>query len=128
MHIFYRLRMIYQKIMGDSKPKEEPILYEFACSSCNLAETADYKGTSPPFSRNIDLKYPSYVMKDPFSPPGKGEILVLGADCVKCNKPVCIGKDCSLFYLKMYCLDCAQNSAEEFPVEIKSKIAQIKRK
>lgn len=115
--------------MGDTKkPDEPPILHEFVCTYCNLNEKANYKGTSPPFSRNIDLKYPSYVMKDPFSPPGKGEILVLGADCAGCDKPVCISKECSVFYLKMYCLGCAQKSIDDFPLEIKSKILQIKKK
>lgn len=115
--------------MEDTKKTEEPpTLYEFVCTSCNLNEKANYKGTSPPFSRNIDLKYPSYVMKDPFSPPGKGEILVLGADCTRCNNSVCISKDCSVFYQKMYCMDCALNSVDDFPVEIKNKLLQKNKK
>lgn len=115
-------------MMEDSKQKEEPVVYNFKCTSCEIDEQAHYKGSNPPFSRNIVLKYPSYVMKDPFSPPGKGEILVLGSDCVVCGLPVCINKECSLFYIKMYCLNCANKSIEIFPVEIKSKLAQLKRK
>lgn len=91
--------------MEEAKPKEEPVVYDFQCISCELNEKAHYKGSCPPFSRNILLKYPSYVMKDPFSPPGKGEILVLGSDCSVCEKPVCINKECSFFYSKTYCLD-----------------------
>lgn len=114
--------------MEEAKPKEEAvqIIYDFKCTSCNMDEKAHYKGTTPPFSRNIVLKYPSYVMKDPFSPPGKGEIMVFGADCAICNKPVCISKECSLFYLKTYCLSCVYDSIDKFPTEIKSKIAQLK--
>ncbi|KOB73456.1 hypothetical protein OBRU01_10720, partial [Operophtera brumata] len=107
--------------LEDSKTKEEAvqIVYDFKCSNCNLNEKAHYKGQKPPFSRNIVLRHPSYVMKDPFSPPGKGEILVIGSDCAICDKPVCISKDCSLFYIKSYCLDCANKHYETFPVEIK---------
>ena len=116
--------------MEATTPKEEPehIVYDFKCTSCGIDEKPHYKGTNPPFSRNIVLKYPSYVMKDPFSPPGKGEILVLGSDCVNCEQNVCISKECSLFYKKMYCLDCANKLLETFPVEIKSKIIQMKKK
>lgn len=112
------------------KVKEEPvqITHDFQCALCDFKEKAHYKGTNPPFSRNIVLKYPSYVMKDPFSPPGKGEILVLGADCSRCERPVCINKECSMFFKKTFCLDCARTSIEIFPVEIKNKVVQVKGK
>lgn len=118
--------------MEDSKEvkiKEEPvqIVYDFICSNCDLEEKAHYKGIKPPFSRNIVLRYPSYVMKDPFSPPGKGEILVLGSDCALCDKPVCISRECSVFYLKTYCLDCANKNIETLPLEIRSRIVQLKK-
>lgn len=108
----------------DKKPKDEcaQIVYDFKCSQCGLFEEAHYKGTNPPFSRKIELKYPSYIMKDPFSPPGKGEILILGADCVMCNKTVCISKQCSIFYFKTYCVECVQNSLDKFPIEITNKL------
>lgn len=113
-----------------SKSQEEPvhIIYDFKCSSCNMNEKAHYKGTNPPFSRNIVLKYPSYIMKDPFSPPGKGEILVLGSDCALCDRTVCVNKECSLFYTKIYCLECANKNIDKFPVEIRTKVAQFKKK
>lgn len=111
-------------------PKEElvHIVYDFKCSSCDMEEKVQYKGTKPPFSRNIALKHPSYVMKDPFSPPGKGEILVLGADCAICENSVCISKECSLFYNQAYCLQCAYKCIETFPAEIKTKLALVKKK
>lgn len=113
----------------EEKTKEEPvhIVYEFKCSICGLNENAQYKGTKPPFSRNVVLKHSSYVMKDPFSPPGKGEILVLGADCAVCENPICISKECSLFYNKTYCLECAHKCLNTFPAEIKTKIASVKK-
>ncbi|KPJ18089.1 UPF0595 protein CG11755 [Papilio machaon] len=107
--------------------EEKELVYDFNCVSCNLNEKAHYKGTKPPFSRNIILKYPSYVMKDPFSPPGKGEVLMLGADCAICDKPVCISKECSIFYMKLFCINCAKQSLEKFPVEIQSKINSNKK-
>ncbi|VVC94830.1 unnamed protein product [Leptidea sinapis] len=57
--------------MAQKTKEEDLVVYDFICTSCNLTEKAHYKGTNPPFSRNISLKYPSYIMKDPFSPPGK---------------------------------------------------------
>ena len=98
------------------------VVFDFKCSQCGMLEQAHYKGTTPPFSRKIELKYPSYVMKDPFSPPGKGEVLILGADCAICERTVCISKECSIFYLKMYCLQCVQNSIDIFPIELTKKI------
>ncbi|CAG4986468.1 unnamed protein product [Colias eurytheme] len=107
------------------KADDAPVHYDFTCTGCGLIEKAHYKGTNPPFSRNIELKYSSYIMKDPFSPPGKGEIMVIGADCATCDKAVCIGKECSIFYCKSYCLQCAKASIDNFPAEIKSKIVQL---
>ncbi|KAI5643122.1 cysteine-rich domain-containing protein [Phthorimaea operculella] len=110
--------------MEKTKDKEEVVqtTYDFNCLSCNMNEKAHYKGTNPPFSRNVVLKYRSYIMKDPFSPPGKGEILVLGSDCQLCEKQVCLSKTCSVFYGKTYCLDCVHKSLDKFPVEIRSKL------
>lgn len=115
--------------MEATKPKDEieQVIYDFKCFVCGIDEKAHYKGTHPPFSRNIVLKYPSYIMKDPFSPPGKGEILVIGADCTICGKAVCINKECSLFYVKTFCLICANNAIETFPIEIKSKLVKLKK-
>lgn len=104
---------------------DELVSYDFRCSRCDLKEQVNYRGTQPPFSRNVELKYTSYVMKDPFCPPGKGEILVIGSDCAICNKAVCINKECSIFYCKIYCLACAKTHIEKFPLEIKSKIIQL---
>lgn len=114
--------------MDDTKTKvEEHEFYDFICVSCKLSEKAHYKGTKPPFSCNVVLKYPSYVMKDPFSPPGKGEVLMLGADCAICEKTVCISKECSVFCMKLFCINCAKQSLEKFPVEIQGKINSIKK-
>lgn len=115
--------------MGENKEKKvgetSAELQDFKCSICNLHEKVHYKGTSPPFSRGTVLKYSSYVMKDPFSPPGKGEILVLGGDCCVCGNPVCINKDCSLFYSKMFCINCALQNITSFPLEIQQKLNKV---
>lgn len=108
------------------EPKEcVQTVYDFKCSQCGMFEQAHYKGTDPPFSRKIELKYPSYVMKDPFSPPGNGEVLILGADCAICEKIVCISKQCSIFYLKMYCMQCVQDSIDLFPTELTKKMKKL---
>ncbi|XP_060805369.1 putative transferase CAF17 homolog, mitochondrial [Amyelois transitella] len=119
--------LVPTKMTDKSKEQPEQVVYNFQCSVCGMTEKANYKGTNPPFSRNIELKWPSYVMKDPFSPPGKGEILVLGADCAMCNKCVCINKECSIFYTKMFCFNCAHNSIDKLPTEIKSKFTQLRK-
>lgn len=109
--------------MTEIKNEDSIKLYEdFLCTVCGMKEKVHYKGCTPPFSRGVILKYQSYVMKDPFSPPGKGEILVLGADCDICGKSVCIGKECSLFYLKHYCLQCVNKNLNIFPLEIQAKV------
>ena len=62
------------------------------------------------------------VVEEEMPTPGKGEVLILGADCAICGRTVCISKECSIFYLKMYCLQCVQNSIDIFPIELTKKI------
>lgn len=100
----------------------------FKCSSCGMTELVDYFGKSPPFTRNVELKEDSYVMKDPFTaPPSKhGQrsfteyFITLGSHCIMCNSTVC--KECSLFYKSTFCYTCAEAEVHRFPLEIQSKI------
>lgn len=112
--------------MDSSKTKDDGsqavITHAFVCARCGLSETIHYKGKNPPFSRKTELKYPSYVMKDPFSPPGNGEILIMGSDCAICEEPVCVDKQCSLFYLRTYCLECVKKTVDKLPQEITNKL------
>ncbi|KDR08158.1 Putative transferase C1orf69-like protein, mitochondrial, partial [Zootermopsis nevadensis] len=61
----------------------------FTCVRCGLKEHYFYKGKKPPFTKKISFREDSYVMKDPFSPPNKNQLLLLGSDCSLCNIPVC---------------------------------------
>lgn len=102
----------------------------FKCESCGFVAVCNYQGSSPPFSKNIKFAEPCYVMQDPFSPPpgnasGKSNseyFIVIGADCCRCSKVVCVASTCSLFYQKSYCCDCAYQTITSFPLEIQSKI------
>lgn len=99
----------------------------FKCTSCELSENYDYKGKKPPFSKLINLKSESYVMKDPFSPPNKGQMLILGSDCSQCHKPFCQAPSCSLMYGRFYCLSCALTNVHQFPPQIQQRLAKPKR-
>ncbi|XP_046741103.1 cysteine-rich DPF motif domain-containing protein 1 [Diprion similis] len=98
----------------------------FQCSFCGLAERYDYKGCKPPFARTVTYLEECYIMKDPFSLPNRGEILVLGSDCGVCTKPVCLG--CSLFFIKRFCQACAEQEMSSLPVQLHSKIKSLKKK
>lgn len=119
---------------GKPQPAEsEPVPKKnFRCDFCPLNEWCEFKGTSPPFARQIRFAEDCYVMKDPFSPaPGPHSnktnseyVLVLGADCALCHRSVCKAAECSIFYGKTFCLSCASNSEyiKSFPLEIQTKI------
>lgn len=113
--------------------ESEPIpKINFSCDFCPLNEWCEFKGTNPPFARQIRFAEECYVMKDPFSPaPGPHSnktnseyVLVLGADCALCHRSVCKAAECSIFYGKTFCLTCACSSEyiKSFPLEIQTKI------
>lgn len=95
----------------------------FKCSYCSLEERYDFKGTKPPFARQLNYLEDCYVMKDPFSLPNKGEVLVLGADCDFCKKTVCLG--CSIYFGKRFCLKCASSNTQNLPSQMHSKIKNL---
>lgn len=107
----------------------EPEKIQFRCSSCLMVELVNYFGKKPPFIKNIELLEDSFVMKDPFTaPPNKHTqkrsfseyFIVIGSNCTICKNPVC--KDCSVFYSKTFCYQCAQSQIHQFPLEVQSKI------
>lgn len=105
----------------------------FKCEQCGFLATCNYKGTGPPFSKNIKFAEECYIMQDPFSPPpgnassksNSEYFIVIGADCCDCSKVVCAATACSMFYRKTYCFNCAYQSISSFPLEIQSKIRKI---
>lgn len=114
------------------EPPEIPKIH-FKCELCRFNELCEYKGTSPPFAKKIELREECYVMQDPFSPPpGKLSdksnseyFIVLGADCVECHRMVCAAETCSIFYAQTFCLQCAYQRVKQFPLEIQSKIRKL---
>lgn len=95
----------------------------FTCSFCPLKEHYDYKGARPSFARQLVYSEECYVVKDPFSLPNRGEVLVLGADCSVCKHAVCLG--CSIFYTRRFCLKCASNNIQYLPSQLHGKIRNL---
>lgn len=95
----------------------------FACSFCTLNEKYDYKGKEPPFQKYLIYLEECYIMRDPFTPLKQREALVLGSDCYFCKKPTCM--DCSLFYTKRFCKNCALANIQELPKQLHKKIKQF---
>ncbi|XP_041457785.1 cysteine-rich DPF motif domain-containing protein 1-like [Lytechinus variegatus] len=92
----------------------------FACSSCQFSSPYDYYGKRPGFLKSIVLLEEAYVMKDPFTPENRH--LTIGGHCSECNKPVCVNKDCSIFYTRRFCLDCVLENFQEFPKEVQQEV------
>lgn len=117
---------------SNANPKEKEIQPKvpFKCEECNFQMDCDYKGTKPPFAKNIQFDVDSYVMVDPFSPPPSNlssksnseYFIVIGSDCANCDRSICSASNCSIFYRKSYCGSCAHQMLNQFPVEIQSKI------
>jgi len=115
----------------DQKAQEE--LVQFTCSICHLNEACHYLGKTPPsHKKQLSFKEDTFVMRDPFTPrvvpihsanrsPWSGcNLLIIGGHCAICTITVCV--DCSTFYSRRYCLDCAANHIKEFPSDIGAKI------
>ncbi|XP_077987643.1 cysteine-rich DPF motif domain-containing protein 1-like [Glandiceps talaboti] len=92
----------------------------FICELCNLTSPYDYYGNMPPFAKSVILMEDAFVMRDPFTPEYKH--LTLGSHCSVCNKVVCVGQGCSLFYTKRFCLPCVEENKDEFPAEIQQEL------
>ena len=101
---------------------------QFHCSLCGLCEVCQYKGTNPPFVKNLmEFTESCYVMVDPFTPRQANRFgnnfLVLGGECSSCNVSVCV--ECSIFFTKRFCVNCAQFNINEFPKDIQSRIVKL---
>ncbi|KAK9873987.1 hypothetical protein WA026_002335 [Henosepilachna vigintioctopunctata] len=122
--------------MDTKDSKEEPEKYDlkgeteekskyFECENCNLKVKYDYFGLEPPFLTKYKLKEESFVMKDPFTSVKKGEILILGANCIKCKKCVCKDPNCSFYFNGTYCVVCAKSCISSFPLNVQEKLNKI---
>lgn len=110
-------------ILSTNRESKEVTGGVFTCSYCSLQERFDFKGAKPPFARQITYSEECYVMKDPFSLPNKGEVLVLGGDCNFCNKPVCLG--CSIYFGKRFCSKCASSNINHLPSQLHAKVKNL---
>ncbi|XP_063072960.1 cysteine-rich DPF motif domain-containing protein 1 [Engraulis encrasicolus] len=97
----------------------------FICELCGLTTPFSYFGQKPPNTRAIVLLEESFVLKDPFS-PDREKFIVLGSCCTVCQKPVCVGTECSLFYTKRFCLPCVREHLDQFPQQIQTELAKKK--
>ncbi|XP_007232338.2 cysteine-rich DPF motif domain-containing protein 1 [Astyanax mexicanus] len=97
----------------------------FTCELCELSSPYTFYGQKPPNTRGIVLLEECYGMRDPFSPE-KEKFLVLGSKCCLCNKIVCVGTECSLFYTKRFCLPCVREHLHQFPEQIQTELAKKK--
>lgn len=109
-----------KKSLRTDEHKEREV---WKCSSCPLEEKYDYKGKNPPFAKHLIFSEECYIMKDPFSPPNRGEVLVLGGDCKICNNPVCI--ECSIYLNNRFCNKCAMKNIKSFPLETHKRIKKL---
>lgn len=108
------------------KPKEEKKEQEggrFLCALCGWSELYHAHGTSLPFARGIVFNEDAYAMRDPFVPYGPNLYLFIGAPCSVCQRLVCV--NCSIFYAKRFCRECATSNVEHFPVEVQKKIREL---
>lgn len=114
------------------QPTETPKI-PFICKMCNFKIDCEYKDAKPKFAKNIQFSEKCYLIQDPFSPPPGNlstkstceHFIVLGSDCVCCGHAVCQQNACSIFYRNTYCIDCAYQFLNTFPVEVQSKIQKF---
>ncbi|GAX84582.1 hypothetical protein CEUSTIGMA_g12003.t1 [Chlamydomonas eustigma] len=57
----------------------------------------------------------SYLLPDPNA--AQVHPLCLGSHCNVCKRSVCVSEECSLFYSKRFCADCARAHVSAFPLE-----------
>lgn len=62
-------------------------------------------------------------MRDPFVPYGQNLYIFLGAPCSCCQRLVC--NQCSFFYAKRFCHECALKNIDFLPAEVKKKVCEL---
>lgn len=126
----YQDKDLYGKSSNKDNPAEEdknehkPV--PFKCNICGLNEICHYFGKKPPFVRG-QMKYveDTFVMMDPFCPREKGRpnFLTIGGLCRYCENSVCV--ECSVFYAKRICKDCATLHFDDYPDEIQARLKKL---
>lgn len=100
----------------------------FTCYVCGMNEKYTYFGRRPKFAPDYSFLEDVYLLKDPFSSPNQKSFLFLGSHCCLCNKMVCQSQECSLFFSKRFCLNCAHSNSREFPFEIQQELNKRRKK
>lgn len=96
---------------------------QFTCALCQFSERYHAHGSSLPFARGVVFNEDAYAMRDPFVPYGKNLFMFLGAACSSCERLVCI--QCSFFYAKRFCRECAVKHVHLFPAEVQKKVSEL---
>ncbi|XP_067616503.1 cysteine-rich DPF motif domain-containing protein 1 [Eurosta solidaginis] len=113
---------------GKSQNVDRTPKIDFQCTSCSMREMVHYYGKSPPFVYGLRVVEDSFIVRDPFQPPPmrwkpKAEYFVLmGAKCSMCKNVVCKRVECSFYYTRTYCLNCAKININKFPIEAQAKL------
>lgn len=122
----------------------------FKCFICNIHSKYNYYGTRPlerlliskspgeltseqknylvnsAKKENVILLEKCFVCDDPFSQTKASNYLILGAKCFHCDKMVCVGSECSIFYYKKrFCVNCVKLNMDQFPKEIITEILKL---
>ncbi|KAL3286897.1 hypothetical protein HHI36_001384 [Cryptolaemus montrouzieri] len=116
---------IQRKEMSQVKGEKDQVVKYFQCEHCNLKEKYEYFGFEPPFFKKYKLREESYITEDPFLPPKEGEIIILGAHCIRCKKSMCKDIKCSFYFNGTYCIPCAKLSINSFPQSVQDKLNKI---
>ncbi|XP_007502681.1 cysteine-rich DPF motif domain-containing protein 1 [Monodelphis domestica] len=104
-----------------TSPSEQEPKGMFECQLCGLTAPYSYVGQKPPNTHTVVLLEECHVLKDPFT-LDKDKFLILGSPCSLCNKLVCVGQECSLYYSKRFCLPCVHENLSAFPQEIQQEV------
>ena len=76
--------------------------------------------------KSLEFSEDCYVMLDPFSPyslKSANSFIVLGAECSECRTTVCV--ECSIYFTRRFCVNCAQYNINEFPSDVQSRIVKV---
>lgn len=114
----------YKKTKGlsSTEAKEVDEGGTFTCYKCQLTERYSYYGRTPGFLKKMVFLENCYVIPNPFVARGSEDFIVLGSNCCACDQSVCQGAQCSVFYTKRFCRDCAKANIGELPAQVALKI------
>lgn len=105
----------------------EPSAARFACYRCGFSGCYDNRGRLPAFCRSVHcVESSAYVVYDPLVAVKRDRRpVLLGADCSACRRPVCCSSECSVFYVRTFCVECAGDGSRiELPRQITDRLGK----